>query len=113
MFKMKKLAAALLVSLALVMGVSGTALADIDGAYGLITLHRVNSAGSQTYSYYRHNFTIGGDTYFSGGSYCTGVPALSASEVDLLAHYFINGVRINPYYLLVNGNRCLTIFSAY
>lgn len=101
------------VALAVGAGAARVATASSDGAFGNILYLHVNTPGHAAYPYVHSMINVGGEWYYSGGSYCEGVQELSSSDLSMLGLFMVHGKRINPWYELVGDKKCLSAFRAY
>lgn len=93
--------------------VPATARADSDGTAGVVQRIHVAAPGSDAYSNNHAWLQIGSDYYYSGGSLCTGVAELTEADLERLNVALVNGLTVNPWYIAVSGNRCLTAYMLY
>jgi expansin (peptidoglycan-binding protein) len=99
------------------LAVSGTAsaVADSTGTKGaVVSVQTVTTASSYTGNF-RGLATIGADSYYWGGAFCSSFAAPSDTQIDWLVHAMLNKAQVTPYYQTqVNGAssyKCLVRFQ--
>jgi fluoride ion exporter CrcB/FEX len=91
--------------------------ADLTGTAGPISGLTYNATASSYRGTWLVRVDIANVAYYSGGGFCTGLPALSSFEVELLAAHQAAGLTITPRYQMgpqlgPNIYRCIVAWKA-
>lgn len=103
-----------LIALCALFGASAQA-ADTDGAAATVSYIVTVTPSASTYAYYHGAVKIGTEYFYWGGSWCSGLTALSDAEIDRLYTARIEGITVNPWYQtpVSSSYKCLTIYQTY